>query len=163
MVNNAGGSADLLKKLTKFVDAEQETLDFVIDVNLKGTINCIQSVLKSMINNQYGRIINVASIAGICGIVDRVDYSAAKGGVIALTKALALEVGKYNVCVNAVSPGAIERDGCRLHHMTFIGEDGRTGTPEDVANLVSFLAAQDFITGQNYIIDGGRTLGPKSC
>lgn len=145
------------------MDAEQETLDFVIDVNLKGTINCIQSVLKSMINNQYGRIINVASIAGICGIVDRVDYSAAKGGVIALTKALALEVGKYNVCVNAVSPGAIERDGCRLHHMTFIGEDGRTGTPEDVANLVSFLAAQDFITGQNYIIDGGRTLGPKSC
>lgn len=70
---------------------------------------------------------------------------------------------KCNVCVNAVFPSIIERDGCRLHHMTFIGEDGRTGTPEDVANLVSFLAAQDFITGQNYIIDGGRTLGPKSC
>ncbi len=165
LVNNAGGSADLLGKLTRFADAEEETLDFVLDINIKGTMNCTQAVLKaSMLDNKYGKIVNVASIAGVGGLVNRVDYSCAKGGIISMTKALAMEVGEYNICVNAVSPGAISRDGWTMDGMTFLGENGRVGTPQEMANVILFLASteSDFVTGANYIVDGGRSLGPKS-
>ena len=162
LVNNAGGSAALIGKLSEFVDAEEETLDFVIDVNLKGTMNCIRACLKSMIENNGGKIINMASIAGLCGMKNRVDYSAAKGGVIAMTKALAMEVGKYNICVNCISPGAIGRDGYMMKNMTYLGADGRGGKPKDIAETVLFLAGHDFITGENITVDGGRTLGPMT-
>ena len=160
LVNNAGGSAGLLKKLTRFVDAEEETLDFVLDINIKGTFNCTQAVLKSMIQNNYGKIINISSIAALCGLYDRVDYAAAKGAQISMVKALAMEVGKYNICVNAVSPGAIGRNGKAPEHMTFLGENGHGGVPQDIADIVLFLASQNYITGQNFVVDGGRTLGP---
>lgn len=159
LVNNAGGSAWLLGKLSKFVDAEKETLDFVLDTNIKGAMNCAQAVLKSMIKNEYGRIINIASIAGITGLADRVDYSAAKAALIGMVKALAMEVGEYNVLVNSVSPGAIERGGVKREHMTYIGKNGRSGTPKNIADAVLFLAESDFITGTNVVVDGGRTLG----
>ncbi len=159
LVNNAGGSAALLGKLTKFVDAEQSTLDFVIDTNLKGAINCIQAVLKNMISNNGGQIINMASIAALTGLIDRVDYSAAKAALIGMTKALAMEVGEYNICVNCVSPGAIERGGVKREHMTYIGKNGRSGTPKDIADTVLFLAGQNYITGENIVVDGGRILG----
>ncbi len=162
LVNNAGGSALLLRKLSRFVDAEPETLDFVIDSNLKGTMHCTQAVLPSMIKNEYGKIINISSIAAVCGLYDRVDYAAAKAAMIGMTKALAMEVGEYNICINCVSPGAIARNGRGCEHMTFMGKNGRTGTPKDISNMVLFLASQDFITGQNFIVDGGRTLGPGS-
>ena len=161
LVNNAGGSAGLLKKLTEFVDAEQSTLDFVIDTNLKGAMHCAQAVLPSMIAQQYGKIINISSIAAVCGLKQRVDYAAAKAGMIGMVKALALEVGKYNICVNAISPGAIGRDGKRADHFTHLGETGRGGMPEDIAQTVLFLAQQDFITGENIVVDGGRSLGPS--
>lgn len=160
LVNNAGGSAALLNKLTKFADAEEDTLNFVIDTNVKGTFNCTQAVLRPMIEQKSGKIINMSSISAVCGLYDRVDYSAAKAAVIGMTKALAMEVGQYNICVNCISPGAIARDGARLSHMTFLGEDGHGGTPKDISSAVLFLASQDFITGQNFIVDGGRTLGP---
>jgi 3-oxoacyl-[acyl-carrier protein] reductase len=99
--------------LTKFVDAEQSTLDFVIDTNLKGAMNCAQAVLKNMIENKSGHIINTASIAGVVGLIDRVDYSASKAALIGMSKALAMEVGEYNVLVNCVSPGAINRGGSK--------------------------------------------------
>ncbi len=161
LVNNAGGSAGLLKKLTRFVDAEQSTLDFVIDTNLKGAMHCAQAVLPSMIAQKYGKIINISSIAAVCGLYDRVDYAAAKAGMIGMVKALAMEVGKYNICVNAISPGAIARDGKRGTHMTYMGEDGMGGVPKDIADTVLFLAYQDYITGENIVVDGGRTLGPS--
>lgn len=161
LVNNAGGSAGLIGKLTRFVDAEFDTLDFVIDTNLKGSINCIKAVLPAMVKKEYGKIINISSISALCGIIDRVDYSAAKAGLIGLTRALAIEVGQYNIAVNCVSPGAIERDGHLMPGATYMGKEGRGGTPEEVADLVFFLAGQRFITGQNYVIDGGRTLGPR--
>lgn len=161
LVNNAGGSAGLLGKLTRFVDAEQQTLDFVLDVNIKGSMNCMQAVLPSMIENRWGKIINMSSIAAVCGLKDRVDYAAAKAAMIGATKSLALEVGEYNICVNCVSPGAIARDGNTHGHMTHLGEDGRMGTPRDIADMVLFLAGQDYITGQNFVVDGGRTLGPS--
>ena len=161
LVNNAGGSAALLKKLTRFVDAEQSTLDFVIDTNLKGSMHCTQAVLPSMIAQEYGKVINISSIAAICGLYDRVDYAAAKAGMIGMTKALALEVGEYNICVNCISPGAIERCGVKEEHMTQLGKNGRSGTPKDIAETALFLAYQDYITGENIIVDGGRTLGPS--
>ncbi len=159
LVNNAGGSAALIGKLTRFVDAEAETLDFVIDTNLKGAMNCTQAVLKSMIKEESGHIINISSIAAICGLYDRVDYAAAKAAMIGMTRALAMEVGEYNICVNCVSPGAISRDQVRFEHMTFL-KNGRGGVPQDISNTVLFLASQDYITGQNIIVDGGRVLGP---
>ena len=160
LVNNAGGSAGLLGKLTRFVDAEPETLYFVLDVNIKGTMNCTQAVLKSMIANKYGKVINMSSIAAICGLYDRVDYAAAKAAQIGMVRALAMEVGEYNICVNCVSPGAIQRDGATWEHMTYLGENGHAGTPKDISDTVLFLASQDYITGQNIVVDGGRTLGP---
>ena len=161
LVNNAGGSSGLLGKLTRFVDAEESTLDFVIDTNLKGAFHCTQAVLPSMISQKYGKIINVSSIAALVGLYDRVDYSAAKAGMIGMTRALAMEVGEYNICVNCVSPGAIARNGKMSDRLTYLGENGRCGTPEDIAQTVIFLAQQDFITGQNIVVDGGRTLGPS--
>ncbi len=160
LVNNAGGSAALLGKLTRFVDAAPETWDFVIDTNLKGAMYCTQAVLPRMIEKRYGKIINISSIAALCGLFDRVDYAAAKAGLIGMTKALAMEVGEFNICVNCISPGAIERGGVRREHMTFLGEKGHSGTPQDIAQTALFLATQDFVTGQNIAVDGGRTLGP---
>lgn len=159
LVNNAGGSAALIGKLTRFADAEAETLDFVIDTNLKGAMNCTQAVLKSMIKEESGHIINISSIAAICGLYDRVDYAAAKAAMIGMTRALAMEVGEYNICVNCVSPGAISRNQVKFEHMTFL-KNGRGGVPQDISNTVLFLASQDYITGQNIIVDGGRVLGP---
>jgi len=161
LVNNAGGSAMLLNKLSRFVDAEQSTLDFVIDTNLKGSMHCIQAVLPSMMENKYGKIINISSIAAICGLFNRVDYAAAKAGMIGMTKSLAMEVGKYNICVNCISPGAIERNEKPWEHMTYLGEAGHGGKPKDIAETVLFLAHQDFITGENIVVDGGRSLGPS--
>lgn len=162
LVNNAGGSAALLGKLTDFKDAEPDTIDFVIDVNLKGSVNCIKAVLNRMVERKCGKIINMSSIAAVVGLRQRADYAAAKAGLIGMTRTLAIELGKYNICVNCVSPGAIERDGCKQSHMTFLGEDGHSGTPQDIADTVLFLAGQDYITGQNIIVDGGRTLGPNA-
>ena len=160
LVNNAGGSAALLKKLTRFAMAEPETWDFVIDTNLKGAMYCTQAVLPAMMEKRYGKIINISSIAALCGLYDRVDYAAAKAGLVGMTRALAMEVGEYNICVNCISPGAIERGGVKREHMTFLGQTGHSGTPQDIADTVLFLAEQDFITGQNIVVDGGRTLGP---
>lgn len=161
LVNNAGGSAGLLNKLTSFVDAEPETLDFVLDVNIKGAVHCAQAVLRPMMEKRWGKIINMSSIAAVCGLKQRVDYAAAKAAMIGMARALALEVGQYNICVNCVSPGAIARDGKFHGQMTHLGEDGRMGAPSDISETVLFLAAQDYITGQNIVVDGGRTLGPS--
>lgn len=161
LVNNAGGSAGLLNKLTYFVDAEPETLDFVLDVNIKGTFNCTQAVLPNMIDKNWGKIINISSIAAVCGLMKRVDYAASKAAMIGMARALALEVGQYNICVNCISPGAIARDGNSHGHMTHLGNDGRMGEPKDIAETALFLAKQDYITGQNIVVDGGRCLGPS--
>ena len=131
----------------------------MIDTNVKGAMHCTQAVLKSMIENNGGHIINMASIAAITGLADRVDYSAAKAALIGMSKALAMEVGEYNVLVNCVSPGAINRGGAKWEHMTYIGKTGRAGEPKNIADTVLFLASQDYITGENIVVDGGRTLG----
>jgi NAD(P)-dependent dehydrogenase (short-subunit alcohol dehydrogenase family) len=161
LVNNAGGSAALLNKLSMFHETTAEVWDWVINLNLNGTFNCIHAVVNQMIMQQSGKIINIASIAGEVGIRQRVDYSAAKGGVIAMTKALAMELGPYHINVNSISPGMIGADGGVINNGTYLR---RSGKPEEVAALAAFLASPDadFITGVNYTIDGGRTLGPKN-
>lgn len=164
LVNNAGGSAGLFGKLSRFRDADEEMWRYILDLNLHGTLRCIRAVLNSMIERRYGRIISIASIAAEVGLYDRVDYSAAKGGIISLSRALAMEVGEYGVTVNSVSPGAIARRPTDWPPGENYGGNyvERMGTPEEVAALVAFLASDEaaYITGCNYRIDGGRVLGP---
>lgn len=160
LVNNAGGSAALLGKLSSFKDTTEDVWSWVIDLNLHGTMRFIHAVINHMIERNTGKIINIASIAAEVGIIDRVDYSAAKGGVISMTKALAMETGSYGITVNCVSPGLISRtEETAPSDGTYVG---RSGDQKEVAALVAFLASPeaDFITGVNYTIDGGRTLGP---
>ena len=160
LVNNAGGSADLLGKLSNFKDTTEDIWSWVLDLNLHGTMRVIHAVINGMVERKSGKIINIASIAGEVGIINRVDYSAAKGGVISMSKALAMETGIYGITVNCVSPGLISRSkGTEPSDGTHVG---RNGDQNEVAALVAFLASSeaDFITGVNYTIDGGRTLGP---
>jgi NAD(P)-dependent dehydrogenase (short-subunit alcohol dehydrogenase family) len=162
LVNNAGGPADWIGggviKRTLFVDATEEAWNLVLSVNLLGPMIVIRAVLDSMIEKHKGKIINIGSVAGVNGLRTMVDYSAAKGGIIAMTKALAIELGEYNINVNCISPGSIDTQ--KGAPQTYLK---RAGQPEEVANLILFLASDesDFITGQNYIIDGGRTLSMK--
>jgi NAD(P)-dependent dehydrogenase (short-subunit alcohol dehydrogenase family) len=161
LVNGAGGSAR--KDCSLFKDAKAEILERIIDINLKGPLFCTRAVIGHMLDRKQGKIINIGSITGVQGLEWVVDYSAAKGGVIAFTKALAKEVGPHGINVNCVSPGLVPRpdeDPERALRSNFLGNVCK---PEEVAELVLFLAtdAAGFITGQNYIIDGGRSLGMK--
>jgi len=173
LVNNAGGSAALLGKLSDFCDAEEATWKWVVNLNLFGTMRCISAVLKSMMAAKYGRIINLASIAGCCGLPGRADYSAAKSAIIGFSQALAMEVGHCGITVNCVSPGLIERmypnpDGTLPKSCSTRPTNGNwlghSGTPDDIAAIVAFLASEQagYITGTNTTVDGGRTLGPTS-
>ncbi len=160
LVNNAGGGAALLRKTSPFKDAAEETWKWVIDLNLHGTMICTQAVLDHMAERRYGKIINFGSIAGVSGLPNWTAYSAAKGAIISFTKALATEVGEYGVNVNCISPGAIYAESRPdWSRGTWLR---RGGEPTEVAALVAFLASDEaaYITGANYMIDGGRTLGP---
>lgn len=160
-INIAGGSAALLNKITSFADSEPETWAFVMGLNVQGSFNCAHAVLPHMIERRSGKIIFFGSIAGVGGLANRADYSAAKGALDSFTKALAMEVGKYNINVNCISPGAIHRGDKATHGVTYMGPQGSSSGPEPIAKMCLFLSSDDsdFITGQNYQVDGGRTLG----
>lgn len=165
LINNAGGSARLVGgRYCCFHEAEEEVLGRIIDMNLKGPLFCTRAVINHMIDRGEGRIVNLGSIAGVQGLEKVVDYSAAKGGIIAFTKALAKEVGPLGVRVNCISPGLIPRPGENTERALRANYMNKTvGTGEDVAELALFLVsdAARFIVGQNHIIDGGRSLGVK--
>jgi len=172
LVNNAGGSAALLGKITDFHEAEEATWEWVLQLNLGGTMRCVHAVLKYMLAARYGRIINLASIAAN-GLPSRVDYSAAKAGIVGFSKALAMEVGHAGITVNCVSPGLIGRmrpdsSGKLPQECAARPTDGnwlgRTGVPMDVAETIAFLASEaaSYITGMDILVDGGRMLGPTS-
>ena len=161
LVNNAGiyyQLADGSNQRSRFVDSREATWRLVTEVNLIGTMIVTHAVLQHMVPRQKGKIVNIGSVAGVNGIANMVDYSASKGGIIAFTHALAIELGEYQINVNCVSPGSIDVN--RGGPQTFLR---RMGRPDEVANLVYFLSCDesDFITGKNYIIDGGRVLSMK--
>ncbi len=165
LINNAGGPAGFFKgmKSTRFIESTEDVWRMIIDINLMGTLIVTRAVLDTMIEKRQGKIVNIGSVAGVNGLANMADYSAAKGGVIAFTKTLAIELGEYHINVNCVSPGSVGKyiDGeLTGGPPTFLG---RPGKPEEFANLITFLASDeaDFITGQNYIIDGGRVLSTK--
>ena len=136
----------------------------VIDVNMSGVFYCCRAVLPSMIEHGYGRIVNIASLAGKEGNPNMVAYSASKAGVIALSKSIAKETALHDICVNAISPTVIRTpilDQITEEQVTYMTSKipkARTGTVEEVAAVAHFLASPDcsFVTGQCYDVSGGR-------
>jgi 3-oxoacyl-[acyl-carrier protein] reductase len=155
LVNNAGIRNDKLLAMMK-KDVWQQT----IDTNLTGFYNVTKPVVKNMLKNRYGRIINMASSAGQSGNSGQVNYAASKGGVIGATKALSREVANRNITVNAVSPGFIETSmikGMDVEKLVKAIPAGRIGKAEDVANTVLFLCSDgaSYINGQVIGVNGG--------
>lgn len=151
LINNAGiyNTHDL------FVDSSPEVWKKMMDINILGTMYPTYKVLPGMIEQRYGRIINLGSVAGVYGLTTHVDYSASKGAILSFTKALAKEVTEYGITVNAVSPGNIAVGDYDLPDYSFAG---RSGTPEECAEVIVFLASDEasYVSGQNYIVDGCR-------
>lgn len=155
LVNNAGIRRDSILALMP-----EEDWHRVLDITLDGFYNVTQAVLQPMLVHKHGRIINVASVSGLRGMPGQSNYSAAKGGLIAATKALALEVARKHVTVNAVAPGFIETDMTEGLDMAALKKTIpalRFGTPEEVAELVGFIASPQasYITGEVISINGG--------
>lgn len=161
LVNNAGIAEQVL-----FTDITDEMWHKMIETNLSGAFYCSRAVLKYMINRKSGKIINISSIWGETGGSCEVHYSAAKAGLIGMTKALAKEVGLSGITVNCVSPGVILTDMTSQFNKETMNELkgetplNRIGTPEDVAGAVAFLASTDadFITGQDLAVNGGMNI-----
>jgi len=155
LVNNAGITKDNL--LIFMQDNEWKD---VISTNLDSFFYVTKEVLKDMLINKWGRIINIVSLSGLKGLPGQVNYSAAKGGVIAATKSLAAEIGKKKVTVNAVAPGFIKTDmieGLNEKELKKVIPLNRFGEPKEVAELVGFLASEksSYITGEIISINGG--------
>ena len=161
LINNAGITRDnLLMRIS------ETDWDDVLNVNLKGAYNCCKAVIRPMMKQRYGRIVNITSVVGLSGNAGQANYSASKAGLIGFTKSLAKELGSRNITVNAVAPGYIttvltdvlseeyKQAAIKATPM------GRLGTPEDIANAVAFLVSDQasFITGQVLSVDGGMVM-----
>lgn len=161
LVNNAGITRDALALMMK-----EQDFDEVIAVNLKGAFNCSKHFMRALMKSSSGRIINVASVSGLCGNAGQANYSAAKAGLIGMTKSLAKELGGKGVTVNAVAPGFIDTDmtaGLSEEIKEQVMQRAaikRLGMVSDVAVAVAFLAGEfsGYITGQVLVVDGGLTL-----
>ncbi|MCL4120531.1 UNVERIFIED_CONTAM: hypothetical protein GTU68_029059 [Idotea baltica] len=155
LVNNAG-----IRKDNLMVWMKDEEWDSILDIHLSGFFVVTSEVLKRMIRNKYGRIINVVSLSGIKGMPGQVNYAAAKAGVIAASKSLAQEIGRKNITVNCVAPGFIKTDMTEdideTQFKNFIPMR-RFGTAEEVASVVAFLAKKEasYITGEVISVNGG--------
>ena len=162
LVNNAGVARDNLVALMKAGE-----WDTVLNTNLKGAFLCSQAVVKMMMRQKYGRIINITSVVGVIGNAGQCNYAAAKAGIIGLTRSMARELISRNITVNAVAPGFIETD-MTLKLPDKVKEEllnqipaGRYGTPDEVAAAVKFLASDQagYITGQVIHVNGGMFMG----
>ena len=157
LVNNAA----LWRCWSLFVDTPTDEWKKFIDVNIMGVVYFTKAVLPKMLENGYGRIINVGSVAGVYGNANMVHYSTTKGALIAMTKALAKEVADKGILVNCVSPGSVspsENNDMNYFEKSELSFMGRTGTDMENANLICFLASDEasYISGQNIQIDGCR-------
>ncbi|MEH7203652.1 3-oxoacyl-[acyl-carrier-protein] reductase [Bacillus safensis] len=161
LVNNAGITKDNLLMRMK-----ENEWDDVININLKGVFNCTKAVTRQMMKQRSGRIINLASVVGVCGNPGQANYVAAKAGVIGLTKTTAKELATRHITVNAVAPGFISTDMTDKLDENVQTEMlkqiplSRFGAPEDISNVVVFLASEGagYITGQTIQVDGGMVM-----
>ncbi len=158
LVNNAGIIKDAL-----FPFLKEEDWDAVMEIDLKGAFRVTKSFVRGMLHRKWGRIVNIVSVSGISGHVGQTNYSAAKGGLIAFTKALALEMATHGITVNAVAPGLVDteiiahlKDDARREFVNRIPL-ARFGKPEEIAAVVGFLASDraSYVTGQIWRVDGG--------
>jgi 3-oxoacyl-[acyl-carrier protein] reductase len=159
LVNNAGITRDTL-----LLRMKPEDWQSVINLNLTGVFLCCKAVSKLMLKQRSGRIINISSVAGVMGNPGQANYSAAKAGVIGLTKTLAKEFASRGVTVNAVAPGFIATDmteGLEAEEILKAIPLNRYGKPEEIADMICFLAgstASNYITGQVFNVDGGMVI-----
>ena len=161
LVNNAGITRDTLIMMMS-----EEDWDAVINTNLKSTFNCSKAAVKHMMRKRYGRIINIASVAGQMGNPGQTNYSSSKAGQIGFTKSLAREIASRNITVNAIAPGFIDTEILdamspeTLEAMLKMVPLGRKGKPEEIAYATAFLASDQaaYITGQVLGVDGGMAM-----
>ncbi|OGU61801.1 MAG: 3-oxoacyl-[acyl-carrier-protein] reductase [Ignavibacteria bacterium RBG_13_36_8] len=161
LVNNAGITKDNL-----LLRMSEEDFDKVIQVNLKSVFNYTKAVLKPMMNQRYGRIVNIASVVGIIGNAGQANYVASKAGIIGMTKSNAKELASRNITVNAIAPGFIQTSMTdklnekQKEAMLSLIPLKRMGKPEDIAKVVCFLCSEyaDYLTGQVITVDGGMVM-----
>jgi len=158
LVNNAGITRDTLAMRMK-----DEDWDAVMDANLKGVFRMSRAVMRTMMKQRYGRIINITSVVGASGNPGQANYAAAKAGVAGMTRALARELGSRNITVNCIAPGFIETDmtaGLAAAQQEALQNQiplGHLGKPQDIANAVVYLASPgaSYVTGQELHVNGG--------
>ena len=151
LINNAA-----IFPASDFISTASDQWKKVLDVNVLGTMYLSHAVLPYMIENRYGRIVNIGSVAGVYGLSWFVDYSMSKGAVISFTKALAKAVSDKGVTVNCISPGSVAPDGSdSMKEFSFVG---RAATYDEIANVIIFVASDEasYVSGQNYLVDGCR-------
>lgn len=161
----AGGGAR--EKSCAFIEQDVNVVDSVLNVNLRGGILCTKEACKYMVSRGKGKIIIISSTVGLQGMPAYSEYAAAKAGLMAFVKSIAMELGKNGIRINCVTPGIVQRGSIDENQMERIKKTNWVndyGKPEDISNMIAFLNSDEatFITGQNFVVDGGRSLGLKN-